>query len=342
MKTSTLSLANLTQETRAPFDLFICSASFEDRSLSVPMAIGRQEPCILAYNEDYFSVLSDNLSTLKTAFPNTLVCNMRADDPLQTADAISRNIDLAWPDAGQNQTIRIAVDITTFTRESLLMLMRYIWLRMDHRHRLVLYYIRAREYSVGVDDTKKWLSSGIREVRSVVGYPGTFLPSRQNHLILMTGFEDVRALRLVSEWEPSVLSLGVADSADRDTAEHQHINEERRRRVQNVFGPVRHFLFSAYDPFRARMSLESQAAVSSTMNTLIAPMNTKIATVGAALAACRNPDIQLCYAQADLYNYRGYSTPGDTVYVVCIQKSDLEVSAKDGPPGCLRLVSAVC
>ena len=323
MKTSTVSLDILRRNAPRGLSLFVCSASFEDRCISVPQAIQDADACILAYNEDYYSVSSENFDKLKRLFSRTTVCNMRTDDPLQTADEIVRSVDCTWPAQSATQALQVGIDITTFTRESLLILIKYVWSKIKAGDQLTLYYNLAQEYSVGVEDSDKWLSSGIREVRSVLGYPGKFLPSRQNHLIVMTGFEDVRALRLVSEWEPSMLSLGVADSADEHTTMHQRINEERRRRVQNIFGPVRYFAFSGYDPLRARIALEEQISVGGDMNTLIAPMNTKIATIGAGLVGWRNPDVQLCYAQAEVYNYRGYSTPGDTVYVITMRKEDI-------------------
>ena len=49
-------------------------------------------------------------------------------------------------------------------------------------------------------------------------------------------------------------------------------------------------------------------------NALIAPMNTKISTVGAALLAMEDDTIQLCYATAHQYNEKGYSTPGQECY----------------------------
>jgi hypothetical protein len=55
-------------------------------------------------------------------------------------------------------------------------------------------------------------------------------------------------------------------------------------------------------------------------------MNTKISTVGCALAAWEDRAIQLCYAQATRYNYAHYSTPGDTCYVFDLPEL---VSAKD-------------
>ena len=49
-------------------------------------------------------------------------------------------------------------------------------------------------------------------------------------------------------------------------------------------------------------------------NIVIAPMNNKISTVGASLAAISNENIQLAYAKASLYNTDGYSSPSDNVY----------------------------
>ena len=41
-------------------------------------------------------------------------------------------------------------------------------------------------------------------------------------------------------------------------------------------------------------------------------MNTKISTLGAAMVALEDESIQVCYAQADVYNANNYSTPGGT------------------------------
>jgi hypothetical protein len=45
-------------------------------------------------------------------------------------------------------------------------------------------------------------------------------------------------------------------------------------------------------------------------------MNTKISTIGSALAALEEEAIQLCYAQPLQYNYKSYSTPGNTCYLL--------------------------
>ena len=326
MKTTIVSLGELRDASDSELDLFVCSASFEERCKAVPRAIARCSRCIVAYNGDFVESLADNLNSLRQWFPKAVLCEMRTDDPFQTADGIVASLDDLWPDGSEVARTRVGIDVTTFTRESLLILIKYVWLKMREQDEVVVYYNRAREYAVGLSESEKWLSKGIAEVRSVLGYPGKLLPSRPNHLIVMTGFEDVRALRLVSEWEPSLLSLGVADPSEQHTAEHQRINEERSRRVGNIFGPVESFSFSAYDPLKASEAVLLQARRGESMNTIVAPMNTKISTIGAGLAAWHEPDIQLCYAQANTYNFGGYSAPGDTVYMVLFRKRDLHGS----------------
>ena len=88
-------------------------------------------------------------------------------------------------------------------------------------------YAPASEYSIGDKPGDKWLSKGISEVRSVMGYPGGFAPSRDTHLIILAGFEDYRALSLIQELEPSLVSIGYGDSSEVSTGPHQVTNETK-------------------------------------------------------------------------------------------------------------------
>jgi len=49
---------------------------------------------------------------------------------------------------------------------------------------------------------------------------------------------------------------------------------------------------------------------------LLAPMNNKMSTLGAALAAFQCEKIQVCYAPVLEYNFFHYASPGKTCYVV--------------------------
>ena len=63
-------------------------------------------------------------------------------------------------------------------------------------------YIGAKEYSVNEkNEDDKWLSKGIKEIRTVIGYPGFSDPTKDNHLLILFGFESDRTKRLINEFE---------------------------------------------------------------------------------------------------------------------------------------------
>ena len=75
---------------------------------------------------------------------------------------------------------------------------------------------------------------------------------------------------------------------------------------------VRRFEFSTADPVTARDDILRQCKKFAPYNVLVAPMNTKLSTIGAGLAAVWHPQIQLTYALPITYNLKGYSVPSDT------------------------------
>ena len=328
MSISRISLSHIARGHLSAPSLFICSASFEKRCLSIPKAICEKgipnATVLISFNEDYEEEAKTNLEELRKLFPSADVCHLRTDDPIVTMDHLTWALERAWTTKINGH---IFVDVSTFTRESLLILLRCLWRNADEHSDVRLLYSRAREYDVGRNEASKWLSQGIREVRSILGFPGDLRPSRQTHLVVMAGFEGDRAVALVTKFEPSLVSLGIADSSEGDTRNHQAINESRMRemsdRIGNLAIPISEFTFSGYDPQRAAMDLSNQInyvqrdhGEENPLNTIIAPMNTKLSTIGAALVGMKSPAIQLCYAQADLYNFRTYSEPGETVYLL--------------------------
>ena len=206
------------------------------------------------------------------------------------------------------------IDITAFTHEILLILFRVCNVEFNESSVVDFLYAPASEYSIGDEPGDKWLSKGISEVRSVMGYPGGFAPSRGTHLIVLAGIEDYRALSLIQELEPSLVSIGYGDRSEVGTGPHQVTNETKVRRISSLVGSVEYFVFSCYDALRAEQTIREVVRRHREYNTIVAPMNTKVSTLGAGRVALRDESIQLCYAQADIYNYRHYSSPGDGYY----------------------------
>lgn len=303
-----------------PIDLFICSASFEDRCKSIIDNLGDAvlNRTIVAYNVCVMSLVRDNLNYISRALVSRVgmqkhfELEVDSSQPIRTADNIVEAVRYVIGKEAQ----RFVIDTTTFTRESLLILVRFLRAVLKPIDTVDFLYAPAKEYSLGDVGAQKWLSKGIREIRSVLGYPGDLLPSRHNHLIILVGFEDERALSLIRECEPSLISLGIADGLEMDTRRHQATNERKLARIKSIVGDsTTEFVFKGYNVEATREVIWRQVKRMPGYNTIIAPMNTKMSTLAAAALALENAQIQICYGQPDLYNHSNYSAPNTDFYL---------------------------
>lgn len=314
-------------------DAFICSASFEDRCLSVPKMVARETACrgrtLIASNGEHIASVIDNQDTLAQMFDGETVCQLDPDDPIATADQLISGLrDLLFVGGGPRH---VGVDVTTFTRESLLILFRCLLEVLHPEASLVGFYNRASSYEGGLTDGEQWLSRGVREIRSVLGYPGDFRPTRRTHLIVLAGFEDDRAMQLTNELEPSILSLGSPDPTGGHARVHDEKMQIRKARWLSHLGcPVNEFVFDGYDLRRCIESIGGAAKTEPSMNTVMAAMNTKISTLAAGIYALRNPEVQLSYAQADVYNYARYSVAADDVYIFDLSGAIRDLAIRPG------------
>ena len=295
-------------------DAFICCASYESRCLSIAknLLLPKDAHAVIFVNRDFLSVAKDNLKSLEGIFErhhkSYEVYQLDTCNPLFTSDQIVKG----FTDLLKTKDVRrFVIDVTSFTRESLLIMLKYFHYFKPEGVIVDLVYSNAKEYSVGDSVEKKWLSSGHKEVRSVLGYPGLLLPSKQNHLIVLVGFENDRALTLVHECEPAKITLGIPDETEWPTSPHQDTNIDRLLRLKNVVGKVNDFTFRGYDAKATKSSIQKIINQDHKYNTIIAPMNTKISTIGAAMVALEDENLQICYSQADAYNIANYSEPGD-------------------------------
>ncbi len=307
-------LSSLRGAMRDGVDLFICSASFEKRCLSIPehLPLTRIERVLICENQNLHAYVHHNAVKLQEHFgKKAQIVPTSTDDPLVTADGMLKELLTVSDGKGR----LIVVDITTFTHEGLLILLKLLQ-RIGIRNRVRLLYSGARSYMKVEKGHEPWLSKGIASIRSVLGYPGAMADSDGVHLIVQVGFEYERARGLVERYEPNVVSLGFGAKEESISPAHHEDNMKFFDQLVDVLGNVNKFAFSCRDPVMTAGAIRKQAALFPRHAPVVASLNTKVATVGAALAAFQDPRIQLCYAQAQLYNYKGYSTPSDTYYEV--------------------------
>lgn len=295
-------------------DLLICSASYETRCLSVPLSLGSTDPksVLVLKNTSVPGVGSEHAQKILQYFPGRAeIIETKKGAAVRTADILS----VAIQGKIQNGASNICVDITTMTHETLLIIFRLLNLLLEEKiHTITYLYNPAAEYDPGTQQNEKWLSKGIDYVSSVLGYSGNLLPSKRNHLIVLVGFEVNRASGLIDVFEPASMSFGYGDQSSFGD-EHRKVNEQKHRRLSAKYSVANHFEFSPSNAYLVRDKILEQAQTYSSKNLIVAPMNTKISTLGCALAAMENPDIQLCYASAVIYNVGNYSKPSNKCIV---------------------------
>ncbi len=294
-------------------DVFICCASYESRSTSVATSLPSDlfRKVLICANKEFKQEIHENEERLLAHFGvKAEQVVLSHDDPFMGLDTIRT----ALVAANLGGSANVVVDMTTFTHEGLLILIRVLTVALRPGQKLLFVYTPASEYAVGLPSDQKWLSRGLKEIRSVLGFPGAMLPGRPLHLIVLVGFEVERARLLIDSLEPDAISLGVGCDSTDGANRHLPKNIESLNQISIHYPAFHHFSFSSINPYEAEASLVAQVALLPEMNAVVAPMNTKMSTVGAALLALKNRRVQLCYAPALTYNTPAYSSPADFCY----------------------------
>ena len=312
-----IELSKIKEVICSTYDVFICSSSFEERCLSISNNID-----VSIFSEIWLihNICDEQSNQIHTKMLSSIfgerakLIEISLSNPLITADRIHEKI----VEITNNKSLNsILIDITTFTHESLLILIKLLNLKCPNT-KVTCIYANATEYSVGDDNKHKWLSNGIGEIRSVLGYAGNIIPSQKTHLIMIVGYESERAVSIINAIEPNSLALGYGCSSNATTDKNKEANEYYLHLIEEMttsYSNIITFEIPCDDPLKITEELKKQIENEKDKNIIIVPMNNKLSTIGVALLAIENDDIQICYAPALTYNYQNYSTPGTNCYI---------------------------
>ncbi|WP_354201486.1 hypothetical protein [Bradyrhizobium sp. JR4.1] len=271
---------------------------------------------LICFNDDFEdSVRENRVAILKHFGGKSRLVALRQSDPMLGLDHLHEA--LAAIIDGEAKTV--VIDSTTFTHEGLLILLRLLASCLREGDAIHIAYTPAADYALGSNAADKWLSRGLREIRSVLGFPGLMVPARDLHLIVLVGFEVERARMLIDSCEPDIVSLGSGRDATDSGKAHLPRNTESLRSLSVLYPNFLKFEFSSVDPIETEQALSRQVGLFPGKNTIIAPMNTKLSTIGAAVLAMKQREVQLCYAPAMTYNTPAYSSPCDFCYVTRLE-----------------------
>ena len=304
---------------------FVCFSSYERRCTTIVKTLNPKsvETAYIFYNKN----LESNKEVQNhTAEISTFLLGNSNNIPLDLKNpmSVSEKITYCFKKIIVNKKRVLVLDITAFTHEALLMVLRLLYTNIEHFDSIQCLYNGASSYSgfnENTDPQLVWLSKGCNDVRSVIGYPGLLDPTAKNILVLLTGFEFERATKLIDILNPDYVILGKGDRKAPTDKNHIRIMDHMSNKFEtwsssNKKLVIKSFTFSCSDVERSRDDLLGQISDDQDKNYIIVPINTKISTVAVAIVAFLNPSIQICYALPEVYNIENYSEPSENVTII--------------------------
>jgi hypothetical protein len=146
-----------------------------------------------------------------------------------------------------------------------------------------------------------------------VGFSGLQRTGLPTVLVVLSGFEGDRTLKIIEEYEPSQVLLGFGDPPTIPSFLERNLSEQKLVLARS---DVKDFHFAANSIRDCALALEALIGpLLGSANVVIAPMSTKLSTLAAFIVAERHREIQLTYCLPGDYNYSDYSTGTSHIFV---------------------------
>ena len=164
-------------------------------------------------------------------------------------------------------------------------------------------YTPNESYSNESEST--WLTKGVREIRSIIGFSGLHSPSKKLLLIILNGFEEERTEQIINSFEPNKLIIGKPSEEDSINQNLNILACKKFEYIKSKYSSINFedFEFSCKD---VKLTEEILNKIidnnDNEYNIIISPLNNKISTISVALVGLKRENIQICYASANQYN----------------------------------------
>lgn len=292
-------------------DLLICSSGFEDRSvaLSTSLNVSNIKDAIIFHIDENYSKSLENYQKIKNHISFLNKIEFPKNNSIETFDIIYNSIYQFIEDNFVNDKLNVIVDVTTFTREVLLILIKILsFEHISNKLNISLVYTPAESYPC------EWLTKGVREIRSIFGYSGMNYPSKKLLLVVLNGFETERTEEILNTFEANKILLGKPSKIESINGKLNDISNQKFEYIKGKYSSslLAEFEFSCLEINKTIDELEKIIQnYSSEYNIIISPLNNKVSTLACAIVAIKNEDIQICYASANQYNINAYSKESD-------------------------------
>ncbi len=277
-------------------EIFLACASFEDRTTAVANKLSQQylieNSFVCKYEEkNKSSARDENFERLRSllarhsgnVFP--IIC-----DHHDVLDGIRRFRELCSSRGVGLADKNISVDITTFTKQYLLVLLKY--LEKQHPRSVRLLYTEPEDYAV------KWdrpLSCGLIDIVSVPTYGGRSYTEKENLLILILGYEGDRAYGIWERLSPhkTVVIVGRPSYKNLWEGRVEQFNSKLLAKLPSestIYSPT-------LDPFQVKKDIDTLVERHSTkFNIAISPLGSKPQVIGCYLSLAAHAEVQVIYA----------------------------------------------
>ena len=307
------------------YDVFVGFISFEKRSFVLGDKIDGKmfSKVYILRNQNTIDneyIVNNGTKFEKKFGPKLEYIDVNFDNPLFSADNIKSTFDFLQLGEKKN----ILLDISTFTHEILLIFLR-ILKNWSNNVELTCIYTNTKDYSINEKMENKWLSRGLKDVRTVLGYPGDNTRARKNHLVAIVGYEYERAYNIINMIETNSLSLGYVEAEETSTEKNKDANIQYLRLVEEMaisYDDIERFTISCRNVSKTIIELQKILEKHKNDNIIVVPLNNKVSTLAVAITGFQHQEIQICYGQPLLYNEKGYSQPGSDFYCFRFEDED--------------------
>lgn len=294
--------------------ILFCHSSYEMRSLAIKkknMIAGDIKYVFIIHSENFKSspLYRNNHQELIAYFKST--CNAIIIELAASKDSALSFIDRTEIQLGEyiNNSKEIIVDISTFPRERMILLLDFIK-RVAPNKNIHVVYCEPKEYASEInDEAKSWLSQGVRRIAPIPGFNGRQHTQKGCLLVIQLGHEGERALMTIKKIEPDKLIL-VGQSQDQYKEgidkifkkQSQSIINEFAHKIEKIYLLPAHDCQASYNIlWRIYELFNKKYNISANLN------GTKLQVIGAMRYCQENRNIELVYSDPQFYNYTAYS-----------------------------------
>lgn len=288
-------------------DVFIVCSSFEERTTAIVERLDERyemlNSFVFKYDEknrtnlrdlNYEKIINKLREHSKSIF--SIICSHH--DPL---DGIFKFKNLCKNRSIELQNKNITIDITTFTKQYLLVLLKFI--ENEKPKSIRLFYTEPEDYAV------KWgrpLSSGLIDIISVPTYGGHFYIHKENLLILLLGYEGDRAYAVWERLAPHKTIVLIGKPSFNNSWEGR-VEQFNEKLISKLPKEAINYI-SALNPFEVSKNMDELIdQYSQKFNIVISPLGPKPQAIGCYLSVKKYPDVQIIYSLPKFYEEEYFS-----------------------------------